>query len=261
MKKKDSSAGNNNTYAKEQAKHLKRIRSFIKEAQKRGYVFFDKKIPKDISKIKSDVGEYQTPKSVKNPTAVTVKRLEKITKESLYEKAIWIDPETGTVHSAEEGRSIERSRAAKKGAQTRRMNSTRRRPPNNIQPPPLTQPFYEEIARVRGYIEQLQTCTTGWPAMDEFKRDRGRYLMDFYNDCLESAELEGRLYEYTEHLKSCASEISTIVDSTLPESNRETVESNVGSIMRILNEGPITPSQNAHYNDAMEYGSGEEEYR
>lgn len=256
MKKKESSTGNNNTYQKEQARHLKRIRQFIKDAEKRGYHFYDTKIPKNLSKIKVGIEDYVIPKTVKNPTAVTVKRLEKITKEYLYERALWIDPETDSVYTSTEGRRIERSRAAKKGAETRKKNKR-----NRPQPPPIDPPYERIFDRVRGYLELLQNATTGWPAMDSFKQERGRYLVGFLDDCIEAAELVGRLFEYSEHLNAKAEEISRLVDATLPESKQEVVESNVGGMLNILNEGAITPAQSAAYHDVLDYGTGEEEMR
>lgn len=261
MKKKQPSSGNNNTYQKEQAKHLKRIRQFIKDAEKRGYHFYDSKKPINPEKMKVGIEEFTIPKTVKNPTAVTVKRLEKITKEYLYERSLWIDPETGDTMPANERRKYERSESAKKAAETRKRNQTQKRPPDRPQPPPRRQPFWEDIGRVRSYLEQVQGATTGWPKMDDIKQERGRYLVGFLDDCIQSAQMEGRLYEYSEHLKFKAHEISNLVDAILPDSKQDTVEANVGAILIILNEGSLSASQSADYQDAMDYGTGEEEYR
>lgn len=261
MRKKEPSNGNNNTYAKEQAKHLKRIRSFIRDAQKRGYIFFDKKVPKDLSKIKTDIGEYAAPRTVKNPTAVTVKRLEKITKESLYAKAIWIDPQTGAVHTSEEGRHIENSRRSQKAAETRKLNKQEKDKPYTPQPPPEEEPYYRIFDTVMGYIKKLQSETTGFTKMDNERSKNARYLTDFFDDCLQSAKLKKNLHGYAQHLESKASEIAAIVDTILPASNSETVEICVGSLLEILNQRKLTSAEYAAYQDAMEYGTGEEEYR
>lgn len=259
MKKKDSSTGNTNTYQKEQAKHLKRIRSFLKDAKNRGYIFYDRKVPKSLV-FRTDVSEYTAPKTVKEPTAVTVNRLSKITPDYLYERALFVDPVTGEVMSGVEGRKLEDKRRGQKAAQTRKKNKVEsERPPDVIQPPPTQQPYWVEINQVRQYIQLLQNCTTGWPQMDEYKRERGRYLTGYLEDHIEAADMEGRLYEYSEHLKASAQAISNIVDATLPESDREVVNANVGEIMEIIHEHPLTNAEWAGYNDAMEYGSYSDE--
>lgn len=258
MKKKDSSTGKNNTYQKEQARHLKRIRQFIKDAEKRGYHFYDKKIPKDLRKIKVGLEDFFIPKTVKNPTAVTVRRLEKITKEYLYDRALWLDLESGEVMRADERRAYERSQSAKKAAETRKKNKQGNRPIDRPQPPPSRQPYWDDIGRVRRYLEQVQSATTGWPKMDDIKQERGRYLVGFLDDCIQAAQMAGRLYEYSEHLKLNAQAISNYVDAILPDSKQEAVEANVGAILGILNEGALTASQWADYQDSMDYGTGEE---
>lgn len=257
MKKKESSTGNNNTYQKEQARHLKRIRQFIKDAEKRGYRFYDKKIPKDTAKIKVGADEFTIPKTVKNPTAVTVKRLEKITKEYLYKRALWIDPDTGDVMSSADRRKYERSMAAKKAAETRKRNKNAR-PPDRPQPPPKRQPYYYVLERIRGYIEEVQSCTTGWGRMDNFKQVRGRYLSNYYEDHLEAAELAGRLYEFSEHLKDHAEEFANVVESVKRDSSESSVEADVGLLLNIIHEGPLTANEWAAYSEAVEFDTNEE---
>jgi hypothetical protein len=83
---------------KEYRKARKRIKQLIARAENRGFAF-----PVSI-----------LPKEVKRVTAKSVERLQKITPESIYKKAVYIDPETGKTVKGTEGRKIERSRAARK---------------------------------------------------------------------------------------------------------------------------------------------------
>ena len=256
MKKKDSSTGTNNTYQKEQARHLKRIRSFLKQARERGYEFFDKKVRKDGS-LPVSAELFTVPRTVKNPTAVTVKRLEKLTKEYLYQRALWVDPDTGDTIPASERRAFERSQAAKKGAETRKRN-TANRPKDRLQPPPKRQPYYDVIERIRGYIDEVQSFTTGWPKMDECKRSNGRYLSTKFEGAVDAAEFNDRLYEFSVHLMHHAEEFANVVESLKRDSSTSTVEADVGLLLTIINEGPLTASDWADYNDAMEFDSNEE---
>lgn len=258
MKKKDSSTGNNNTYQKEQARHLKRIRSFLKDARERGFIFYDRKVPKSLV-FKSDVSEYSAPRTVKQPTAVTVNKLSKITPEYLYQRALWIDPQSGEVMSGVEGRKVEQKRAAQKAAQTRKKNKAEsKRPANTIQPPPIRQPFYEIIDRIRGYIDEIQSFTTGWPKMDAIKQSNGRYLYNKFEDALQAADMDGRLYEFSEHLKNHVEEFSNAIETLKRDSSTSTVEADVGSLLTIINQGPLSASDWSDYNDAMEFDSNEE---
>jgi hypothetical protein len=163
--------------------------------------------------------------------------------------------------SSAERRKFERSEAAKKAAETRKRNQQKNRPPDRPQPPPARQPYWDELARVRQYLVQVQNATSGWPKMDDIKQERGRYLVGFFDDCVSAAEMDNRLYEYSEYLKNKAEAISNLVDAILPASRQETVELSVGAILGILNEGPLSSSQSSDYQNAMDYGTGEEEMR
>lgn len=87
---------------KEYNKQLARIRRFIKSAEKRGYRFDDKALPK-------------RPKRV---TKASVRALKNITPDVLYRHASALSP-TGEIISGTEARKIERSESAKRAAKTR----------------------------------------------------------------------------------------------------------------------------------------------
>ena len=76
-------------------KERKRIQSFIRRAEKRGYIF----------------GENVLPTIPKKITQGSVRRLQKLTAKALYEKALWASPETGEALPARFGKQ----RAIKEG--------------------------------------------------------------------------------------------------------------------------------------------------
>ena len=82
-------------------KELRRINRFIKAAEQRGFIFNLKIIPPRPKKI----------------TKASIERLKKITPQALYKKASY-QTDDFQILSGEEGRKYERSRAAKKGAET-----------------------------------------------------------------------------------------------------------------------------------------------
>lgn len=90
---------------KEYNKQLRRIKQFIRRAEKRGYVF-----SKDI-----------IPKKPKRVTKASVKKLQKITPKELYKKAQYGGSATyGEIVTGEEGRKAERKASAEKGAKTKK---------------------------------------------------------------------------------------------------------------------------------------------
>ena len=79
-------------------RNVKRIKQFIRRAEKRGYKFPEIKLPK---------GD----------------KIRELTPEKLYKKAVYGGEQTfGEVISGEKGRKLERSSSAKKAAQTRKEN-------------------------------------------------------------------------------------------------------------------------------------------
>lgn len=88
---------------KQYKKEVNRLNRFIKQAEKRGYRFSEKAIPRQV----------------KNPTKASIERLKKIKNADLYGKATALS-ETGKVISGAEKRKEERRITAEKAWQTRR---------------------------------------------------------------------------------------------------------------------------------------------
>ena len=88
---------------KEYAKERRRILRFMREAEKRGFMF--------------DKSDYQQPKRV---TKKAVAKLKATRPADLYKKAMYVDPTTGEFTKAEVGRKLERQRAARKGIEERK---------------------------------------------------------------------------------------------------------------------------------------------
>lgn len=92
---------------KEYAKERKRISSFLRRASKRGYKF-----PEGIM-----------PAIPKRKTEASIRKLKKLTKETLYEKAAYGGSASyGEVVSGKEGLKLERKERAKRASETRKAN-------------------------------------------------------------------------------------------------------------------------------------------
>ena len=94
----------------EYAHQIKRIKSFVRRATKRGFMFPENLIP-------------PKPKVI---TRKAVETLKEMTPPSMYKEAHWVDPTTGEYVSGYQGRKTERKRAAKKGQRTRQQRKQRR---------------------------------------------------------------------------------------------------------------------------------------
>lgn len=90
-------------------KELKRIKQFIRRAEKRGYRFPDNVIPPKPKRI----------------TRASVSRLQKIKPQTLYKKATALS-ESGKIVSGTERRAEERRASAVKGARTRKARERQR---------------------------------------------------------------------------------------------------------------------------------------
>lgn len=85
-------------------KELKRIKSFTKSIEKRGFIVDESIIPTRPKRI----------------TKASVKRLQKITPQEIYNKSSYIDIETGEILSGKRGKQLEAQNRAKKSARTRK---------------------------------------------------------------------------------------------------------------------------------------------
>lgn len=90
---------------REYAKQVKRIKQFIRRAEKRGYQFSENVLP-------------QKPKKV---TQASIRKLAQLTPEKLYQKAVYGGEITGgEIVKGEEGIKLERKVRGQKAAQTRK---------------------------------------------------------------------------------------------------------------------------------------------
>lgn len=99
----------NNQTVKQYNKELKRIKQFIRRAEKRGYQFEDNIIPKKPKKI----------------TQGSVRKLKKINPDYLYKKSVYGGEATqGEIVTGLAGRKAERKLSAKRASYTRKLNKS-----------------------------------------------------------------------------------------------------------------------------------------
>ena len=131
-------------------KQVRRIKNFIKRAEKRGYEFSDDILPK-------------TPKRI---TKQAIKRLENLKPNQLYAKAEFLDTSTGEMLKGTKGRQLERKRASEKAKQTRQRNKSKKKKPKTTLKAEdvILNNFYEYLksfpvkltAKIRQFVKKLE---------------------------------------------------------------------------------------------------------
>ena len=131
-------------------KQVRRIKNFIKRAEKRGYEFSDDILPK-------------TPKRI---TKQAIKRLENLKPNQLYAKAEFLDTSTGEMLKGTKGRKLERQRASEKAKQTRQRNKSKKKKAKTTLKAEdvILNNFYEYLksfpvkltAKIRQFVKKLE---------------------------------------------------------------------------------------------------------
>lgn len=128
MAKKKVQTANQRAYSKQ----VKRIKQFIRRAEKRGYQFTEDVLPKKPKRI----------------TQASIRKLQNLTPEKLYQKAVYGGEATsGEIVKGTEGVKLERSLRAKKATQTRKY-----RLKEPTQEPTNTPGFTPPREHIRRYI-------------------------------------------------------------------------------------------------------------
>lgn len=116
MKKKRAKSPVERAYAAE----VRRIKQFIRRAEKRRYIISDNILPKKPKRI----------------TAASVRRLSRIRPETIYKKSMYAGPLSyGEIIPAEKARKLEKKAAAQKAKETRKRNKEER---ERQKKPPIT---------------------------------------------------------------------------------------------------------------------------
>lgn len=235
-------------------KELKRIKQFMRRAEKRGYRWYD----------------YELPKKPKKITEKSVARLKKLTPDVLYKKGGYIDQDTGEILEGVKGRTIERKTAAQKAAETRKRKKNKvkkekqkqEQPKTSKQAPP--EPIYDEpyVGEVDDYLPDFTEMVINnvYELIDNFNaggffskrglsqamhnRDKLRAILDSAIAKLGASAVAERLNNEN------ASEIAEIVDKAMY--NYEEAEIHISRFASILNGGPLSASQAAEFAEMSE---------
>lgn len=202
-------------------KQVKRIRRFIRAAEKRGFAFPDFTIPTPKKRIyKSDI-----------------EKLKKLNPKTLYEQAIYTkyaDPKTGEALTGSQGRSIERSLAAKKAAQTRKRSAP-------VSPEEFQPYMPKESSLVLNRFESI---------LDKYKGDKPYYYNTIYNLYLTKLDSLGQ--EAMAKFLEKHPEIIEALETALYYRAKDVAKTAFNSVIEILQGSALSLA------DAIKYGEESE---
>lgn len=140
---------------KEYNKQRKRIQSFLSKARKQGYIFDENVLPRIPKKI----------------TKASVSRLEKLTPQALYKKAVYVSRETGEIETPEEHKKRVRreakikekeTKARKKKQAQKKQDYPKPEPPKQKRKKKVNEDksFYTRAA-ISTFLYTLEACRNG----------------------------------------------------------------------------------------------------
>lgn len=232
------------------SKQLKRIKQFIRRAEKRGFIFEEDVIP-------------QKPKKV---TKASVRKLEKLTPEKLYKKSLYLEESTGEIEEAQKRRKEERKQSAKKAAKTRKERQKARRnwtledaEKNREQLPTEGKEVFKNT--IDEFVSRLQ-IDTSWlgrkrrrpVALQETIHSQG-ILINLIN---QQIALYGE-EEIGNRLQSNSDKLSELLSIILWDSKAEAIQTATRVFAEILTGNPLMPSQLQELEQESEYNEDYEQ--
>nr|DAF14182.1 MAG TPA: hypothetical protein [Caudoviricetes sp.] len=205
---------------------VKRIKSFIRRAEKRGYSFPAWSIPKESTRV----------------TKRAIEALKQLTPERLYREAVYMSKDTGEVISGTERRTQERKESAAKRQRERKERTNKGAPPERA-----TQILYWIESRIADY-EAVYTRKQRWGMNGVNLTHWGFDLRDLYRSAIAEvgAEEVARRFEANPDVKE-------YTDIILLDSRDQTVAAVFSKFVQVLLGGSMTAKQAEMLNEDTDY--------
>lgn len=224
------------TYKEQYKKEIKRIKRFIRRAEKRGYSFSFK--------------EPQLPKRIRKES---VEKLKKITPEKLYASAtyrgLYSDfRELGGL----EARKRERSASAKKAAETRKKKQKKREQEKT--------PIFDFINEIISMINELPNGRyISYQVFLDFTPHK-IFLISLINDRADIASQYNTFEKYSNYLNDNKDRIRVLLDKIMHDSNESEIIASFNEIAEILKgsalsfeEAEMIEELNQYYESFVDY--------
>ena len=220
---------------KEYTKELRRIKAFIRQASKRGYTFDDSIIP-------------PKPKRV---TKATVKKLKQITPKTMYQKAEFINPQTGDIITGTEGRQFERRLAAHKAQLTKAIKATTKKKDtptqttNRASLPRQSTLILDNIRQAIASWTPASHWSTYWTEVKRQDKNKLETLLEG------TVSADGEIV-VARRLQESADDIERIVNSILYGSDEEQVQFDLVHFATIILGRSLSVEESAELTDLQE---------
>lgn len=214
---------------KEYTKELRRIKAFIRQASKRGYTFDDSIIPPKPKKV----------------TKASVKKLKQITPKTMYQKAEFLNPQTGAIITGSEGRKFERKLAAHKAQLTKAIKATTKKQRAKTDLPKQGEITLHNIRATINAWTPGTTWSDYWTGVKENDKNKLVTLLD------SAVESEG-FNTVARRLQSNADDIERIVNSILYGSDEEQVQFDLVHFATIILGRSLSVEESAELTDLQE---------
>lgn len=235
---------------KEISKQKKRIRQQIRRMEKRGYT-----VPANI-----------IPPTPKHPTEKTLSRVQKITSDYLYKKAVYTSPE-GVTMKGTTRRKMERSEAAKRAAETRRKFYETVKTPEEAGPPPPPTPAPKPPAgeewtgpeeafvvfwRIQDQIEEWTPSPFWSLELTQMKEHDHQRLKNIFNEAINKEGWETvarRIQDYALDIQDIVDRVLYSSGSAYRDTGREGINQDLNRFSSILNNRPLTVQESAEFTE------------
>lgn len=226
------------TYKEQYKREIKRIKRFIKRAEKRGYSFNFK--------------EPQPPKRVRKES---VERLKKITPEKLYASAMYRGLFSDFRElSGLEARKKERSASAKKAAETRKRKAEQEKREKE------KTPTFDFINEIISMINELPNGRyISYQVFLDFTPHKN-FLISLINDRADIASQYNTFEKYSDYLYDNKDRINHLLDVIMHDSNESEIIASFNELAEILKgsalsfeEAEMIEELNNYYDSFVEY--------
>lgn len=233
---------------KEYQKERSRLLRAVKRGEQEGFIF-----PEDV-----------VPSLPKRVTKKRLQEIQSIKPKHLYEKAQWLDKETGELVDATSALEVKRKRQRKAKEQDTPSTS-------KVQ----TKSYYPKISaidKVREKIKELGSFSSLEALgnnLADLKREvpppfpiehRKNALLAIFDDTITLHEQQGTLDQYENYIVEHMGEIEGHLNVIRFDSKEERIEASFASVARILNQGSLSVSQAESLSHMAEYYEEYEEY-
>ena len=226
------------TYKEQYKREIKRIKRFIKRAEKRGYYF-----------------NFKEPQSPKRIRKESVERLKKITPEKLYASATYRGLFSDFRElSGLEARKKERSASAKKAAETRKRKVEQEKREKE------KTPTFDFINEIISMINELPNGRyISYQVFLDFTPHKN-FLISLINDRADIASQYNTFEKYSDYLYDNKDRIKHLLDVIMHDSNESEIIASFNELAEILKgsalsfeEAEMIEELNNYYESFVEY--------